>query len=191
MSKHRPPLWGNFIHHADEDFLAFGQLARGGLIIQALYHGVQAIEKYLKALAISVIDPNGISITPLTSPWLKTHNLCKLAKECGKKHSFYLEVENLKLFERLMEFDQATRYPWVERVHGNGFTSEDIGVIGNLIKMLRNDIPITIDDYKLGMEVRGHYHKHKTPDPTWRFYSHEPVESLRSIFPDINGFVRW
>ena len=43
-----PPLWGEFIAHADEDLLAFGLLIRGGLHTLAFYHGVQAIEKYLK-----------------------------------------------------------------------------------------------------------------------------------------------
>ena len=55
----RPPLLGNFVAHADEDMLAFGLLASADLYPQAFYHGTQAIEKYLKALCLSIIDLPG------------------------------------------------------------------------------------------------------------------------------------
>jgi HEPN domain-containing protein len=188
----RPPLWGNFVGHADQDFLAFGLLNAGGMFVLAAYHGTQAIEKYLKALALSIVDLPGTTATPVTEPWIKTHNLEKLARRCGTKYPFYVQQNTLDLLKRFAEFDQLARYPWVEQNHGNGFTTADIPIFGDLILQLRKDIPISKDNYSLGIEVRGHYHNaEKSPVPTWDVYPHHAVEALRSLFPNINDFVRW
>jgi hypothetical protein len=58
----RPPIWGSFILYADYDVLAFALLFQGGLHVASYYHATQAIEKYLKALALSIVDP----------PWTNT-----------------------------------------------------------------------------------------------------------------------
>ena len=177
QSRVHPPLWGEFIAHADEDLLAFGLLIRGELHTLAFYHGVQAIEKYLK--------------TPLTQQWLRTHDLEKLANKCKDAFPFYGESGVLDNLKRFTEFDQATRYPWVERGLGNGFCSDDISIIGDLCKQLRCDLPITRDDYKLGMEVRGYFHGDRSRrDQSWEHYSHEAVAALRSVLPSLNEFVR-
>lgn len=186
----RPPLWGNFIAHADDDLLAFGLLIRGGLLPLGFYHGAQAIEKYLKALVLSIIDPAGTQETPQTKPWLRTHDLEKLAVRCQQKFSHYADQAVIANLKRFAEFDQATRYPWVPRTLGNGFCSEDIPVIGELCKQLRNDLPISVDNYKLGMEVRGYFHGDRShPDTTWQHYSHEAVEALRGVLPNLEDFV--
>jgi HEPN domain-containing protein len=187
----RPPLWGNFVAYADNDLLAFGLLIRGGLMPLGFYHGIQAIEKYLKALVLSILDPAGTRETPQTQRWLRTHDLEKLATECGETYAFYSEPNVAANLRRFTEFDQATRYPWVNRNLGNGFSGEDISVIAELCKRLRNDLPITIDNYKLGMEVRGYFHGDRSKrDHTCDYYSHEAVSALRSIVPSISDFVR-
>jgi hypothetical protein len=188
----RPPLWGNFVGHADEDMLAFGLLASGDLHAQAFYHGTQAVEKYLKALCLSIIDPVGVSATPQTEKWIKTHNLESLAIRCGVKHPYYVQTDVLGHLRRFAEFDQLARYPWVTQDYGNGFDSKDIPILERLCCQLRNHLPITRDDYKLGMEVRGHFHgKPDSPYPAWEHWSHQAVIALRKVFPHLNDFVRW
>ena len=183
--------WGNFIAHADEDLLAFGLLIRGRLHRLAFYHGVQAIEKYFKALVLSILDPAGTKESPSTQRWLKTHDLEKLANKCKDAFPFYGESGVLDNLKRFTEFDQATRYPWVERVLGNGFCSDDISIIGGLCKQLRCDLPITRDNYKLGMEVRGYFHGDRSRrDELWELSSDEAVAALRSVLPSLNEFVR-
>lgn len=186
----RPPLWGNFIAHADDDLLAFGLLVRGGLMTLGFYHGVQAIEKYLKALVLSIIDPAGTHATPKTQKWGGTHNLEKLAGQCQTKFPYYAEPGVIANLKRFTEFNEATRYPWVEQKLGNGFSGEDITVIGEMCKRLRQDLPISVDNYKLGMEVRGYFHGDRSKrDPAWRHYSHEAVNALRAVLPDLKEFV--
>ena len=188
----RGPLWGNFIHFADQDMLAFGLLARGQLFPLAFYHGTQAIEKYLKALCLSIIDPNGSTETALTQSWIRQHNLERLATRCSERYPYYAQDQVLANLRRFAEFDQRSRYPWVNQVHGNGFTSEDIPIVGELCCRLRNDLPIVKDDYILGMEVRGHFHDdQKTPDPARPHWSHEAVQALRQVLPNLSDFVRW
>ena len=190
-SKVRPPLWGNFVAYADDDLLAFGLLIRGGLLPLGFYHGVQAIEKYLKALVLSIMDPTGTQETPQTQPWLRTHDLEKLAVRCRKSFPDYGEPGVIANLKRFGEFDQATRYPWVDLALGNGFSSGDIPVIGDLCKRLRNDLPITLDNYKLGIEVRGYFHGDRSRRVrSWEHYSHEAVVALRSVLPSLNEFVR-
>ena len=187
----RPPLWGNFVDHADEDLLAFGILMNADLVAQAYYHGVQAVEKYLKALSLSLMDPDGVTDTPTTQPWIKTHDLARLADRCGRSIPYYSQGTVLNTLNRLAEFDQVARYPWVDQGLGNGFSSEDVTVIGDLCCRLRNDLPIKIDNYKLGMEVRGYFHGDSTrSDRAWGNYSHDGVAALRKLFPTIKTFVR-
>ncbi len=188
----RPPLWGNFVAYADSDLLAFARLYTGGLHVLGYYHAIQAIEKYLKALALSIIDPTGNSETPETNRWLLNHNLVRLANRCGSKYPYYKEPKSLKLLERFSEFDQSTRYPWVLQKLGNGFTSADIPLIWDLLFHLRTDIPIEKDDYMLGMAVRG-YHQNHPEIPTNLLQNPglaDSVAALQAVFPDIRKLVR-
>jgi HEPN domain len=191
----RSPLWGNFIHHADRDLLAFGLLAYAQMYPEAFYHGTQAIEKYLKALYLSIKDPDGHTATPETEKWIKGkdgHNLEKLAQKCGVKYSYYIQKDVLNHLRRFTEFDQLARYPWVDQKYGNGFTSADVSHFGEIACRLRNDIPIQIDNYMLGMEVREHFHNtEKSPHQAWPYYSHQAVTALSCVMPDIKSFVRW
>lgn len=191
MATGRPPIWGNFLAHADEDLLAFGLLIRNGMLRPGFYHGVQAIEKYLKSLVLSILDPTGTEETPSMRRSIATHKLDELAAMCQATFPHYGESSVIHDLKRFTEFDQATRYPWAKQVMGNGFCSVDTPVIGELCKRLRNDLPITLDNYKLGMEVRGYYHGNRLrPDGTWEQYSHEAVAALRSVLPSLSEFVR-
>jgi HEPN domain-containing protein len=187
----RPPLWGNFIAYADQDLLAFGLLIQGGLLVPACYHGVQAIEKYLKALVLSILDPTGTTETPITRPTLKNHGLQTLAKQCNETDTYYNQSDVIANLKRFEEFDQATRYPWVDQKLGNGFSSEDVQIISEMCKQLRTRLPIALDNYKLGIEVRGYFHgdRLKTP-PGNQFHSHEAVKALRKVIPSLDDFVR-
>jgi HEPN domain-containing protein len=184
------PTWGNFIFHADQDLISFAWLYSGGLRLHAYYHIEQAVEKYLKALALSVEDPGGATLTADNSPWIKSHNLRSLAQRVVKKHPYYGTAEVTKNLDLLIEFDQATRYPWVKRVHGNGFTSADVPMILDLITRLRTDIPIVCDDYHLGILVRGHFQG--LPDSIGLDAEHLPARAaLLRVFPGVVNIVRY
>jgi HEPN domain-containing protein len=191
-SRSRPPLWGNFVPYADSDFLAFGVLNKNGLFVLAAYHGTQAIEKYLKALCLSIIDPIGTSATVETEKnWIMTHNLENLANRCSTTLPYFGRPDVLENLRRFSEFDQAARYPWVKQNHANGFTTDDIPIFGEIVLQLRQHIPIVADDYALGMEVRGFHQVSKEAPKSWPYYSHDAVEALREIFPNLNEYVRW
>ena len=159
----------------------------------AFYHATQAIEKYFKALILSILDPDGVILTPEKKKWLQIHDLEELASHCSGRYPYYNEKTVLENLKRFSEYDQVTRYPWVKRKHGNGFSGKDFGIFEDILLHLRNDIPIHKDDYKLGMAVRGFHHHapdHKVNSP---FDKQEKmaVACLRKIFPKLNSFVRW
>ena len=186
----RPPLWGNFVARADEDLLAFGLLLEGNLSALAFYHSTQAIEKYLKALVLALLDPIGAVETPFTQKWLKTHDLVKLAQPCTKADSFYGQADTHAHLKRFSEFDQVSRYPWTNQDLGNGFSSEDISVVGEICQHLRKDLPIACDNYELGMRVRGYFHGDRAKiSPAWDRHSLEAVQALRRVLPNIEEFV--
>jgi HEPN domain-containing protein len=189
----RPPLWGNFVGHADWDLLSFAWLYHGGLLDASYYHAAQALEKYLKALALSIVDPDGQTQTVLNNPWLRTHKLEALAGRCAHRFPYYGQSNvraNLRLFT---EFDQVARYPWVERKHSSGYTGDEIPVFGELVRQLRTDLPITLDDYILGMLIRGHHQGHPGARAVGELYTifGQSAAALRRIFPDVDRFVRW
>lgn len=191
--KRRPPLWGNFVAVADTDVLALACLWQNRLYLPAFYHGTQAIEKYLKALALSIIDPDGVREAPSTNPWLFKHPLCPLADRCKARYPYYGEVSVQTNLRRFTEFDQAARYPWVEQKHGNGFATDDLPIFIEMIARLRSDIPIQLDDYYLGMLVRGHHQGH----PEARVNAAEEgrrtlaLNALKQLWPDVRQLVRW
>jgi hypothetical protein len=122
----------------------------------------------------------------------RTHDLGKLAERCAGDFPFYGEPEILSRLNRFSEFAQAARYPWVRQKLGNGFTSLDIPLFWELFLHLRTDLPIKVDDYILGMIVRGHHHN--SPEvSTNAFVVAElrgPLLALRTIFPQIDNLVR-
>jgi hypothetical protein len=191
MSTH-PPLWGNFVAYADWDLLAFAWLNEGGLRVPGFYHATQAVEKYLKALALSIPDPDGVTETPSNKKWLHRHELDKLAMRCAAKFPFYGNPEIQAQLKRFSEFDQRARYPWTKQELGNGFVSSDVPLLCDLVRHLRIDIPIKVDDYILGMLLRGHHQGH--PDETSANLDDAELErcvaALRRIFPGVDAIVR-
>jgi hypothetical protein len=185
----RPPLWGNFVFYADYDLLSFGLLIKGRMFVPAMYHGTQALEKYFKALALSVIDPLGTTETFNGNPWLRDHNLESFARRCGTQYSYYIQPDIIDHLRRFSEYDQAARYPWVNQQYGNGFSGDDIAVLEEIICHLRNDLPIVRDDYPLGMYVRGH-HQLNT-ESVFRSDDHlVVVNALREVFHNVDALVR-
>ncbi len=63
----RPPIWGNFLAHADEDLSPQPCSFHDGFVGLGCYHGSQAVEKYLKALVLATLDPDGTTETPALS----------------------------------------------------------------------------------------------------------------------------
>jgi hypothetical protein len=184
--------WGSFLAHADEDLLSFAWLFTGGLHVHSYYHGGQAIEKYLKALALSLSDPDGKKQMAVNASWLRTHDLKKMAQRCAKQFPYYGTSDTTKKLALFTEFDQATRYPWVSRTHGNGFNSADVPAMWDLIRHLRTDIPIKTDDYLLGMVVRGHHQGR--PDTVSQGINRRyalPKAAVEGMFPDVSSIVRW
>ena len=189
---YRPPLWGNFVFYADYDLLSFGLLMKGGLLVPAMYHGTQALEKYFKALALSIIDPQGITETFAGNRWLRDHDLENFANRCGVQYPYYVQSDILDHLRRFSEYDQAARYPWVNQQHANGFSGRDIPVLEELVFHLRNDLPVVKDDYPLGMLVRGHHHlnpqsAHQNPFENLQQLA---VLALNEIFSNVDGLVR-
>ena len=190
MNTH-PPLWGNFIFYADHDLLSFAVLYQNGLMVPAMYHGTQAIEKYLKALVLSILDPDGRTETPSNNQWLKTHNLVELAERCSTHNPYYTSPEVVNNLQRFTEYDQAARYPWVNRKHGNGFSSAEIPILEDIIFHLRNDIPIQRDDYPLGIFVRGYHHGCPEALVNDTLSNRQRVVlALRNIFRNLEGLIR-
>jgi HEPN domain-containing protein len=187
------PIWGNFVRYADGDVLAFAWLFQGGLHPAAYYHATQALEKYLKGLALSIIDPGGRTHPfPKNERWLQTHDLARLAERSSKQFTYYGGAQVRAALKRFSEFDQLARYPWVQQNLGNGFTSADVPVICELLLHLRTDIPIANDDYPLGMLIRGHHHQHpeSAVNPNLAAMQAPAVAAARRIIPQIEQMVR-
>jgi HEPN domain-containing protein len=187
------PTWGNFIGHGDKDVLAFAWLLQGGLFVTGYYHATQALEKYLKALALSIVDPPGTTHPSQHRRWLNDHNLARLAGRCTSQYPYYGEAKIQAALARFTEFDQAARYPYVERTLGNSFDGCDLPLICELLIHLRRDIPIIIDDYPLGMLLRGHHQNHpEYADSAPYVALHaSAVAAARRVIPNIEQMVRW
>lgn len=188
------PVWGDLVYHADYDVLAFALLFQGGLHWTSYYHATQAIEKYLKVLALSIADPEGRKRSdPSIQKVLTSHKLAALGNSCGTVHTYYATPQVQATLARFEEFDQATRYPWVERKSGNGFTGADVPVICGLLLQLRTDIPIVTDDYPLGMIVRGYHHKHHgiKYSPRRGAIQAPALAAARAVIPNLGQMVRW
>ncbi len=195
MSKKSHPRWGSLLYHADYDFISCGVLFLNFLMVEGFYHSTQAIEKYLKVLAITIYDSNEKKSKDEWNKFLKkfSHNLKELGDYCSQKYPFYKQKDIINYLKRFSEFDQATRYPWIERNLGNGFSGDDVNVVFKLVKQLRNDIPIQTDDYPLGILIRGYHHhdENKKKLENIIFLEHKKVVSkLTEIFPNICDLIR-
>jgi HEPN domain-containing protein len=103
------PLWANFVSYGDWDLLSFAWLYEGGLHVPGYYHATQAVGKYLKALVLSVLDPDGVHETVLNNAHMWTHDLEELAEMCLGRFPFYGQPEIVARLKRFSEFDQAAR----------------------------------------------------------------------------------
>jgi HEPN domain-containing protein len=187
-------IWGSYIYHGDYDVLSFALLLQGGLLVPAYYHAAQAMEKYLKALALSIADPVGETHPiPQHKRWLKGHSLTDLADRCKVRFPYYGEAGAQAALGRFSEFDKAARYPWERQTLGNGFAGADIPLICELLVHMRADIPITFDDYPLGIFVRGHHHNRpECPvNPHLAALQAPAIDAARKMIPNINKMVRW
>jgi hypothetical protein len=143
------PLWRQYVVNADDDVLAFAVLYEGRLMKHAFYFGTQAIEKYLKALALSIIEREGGDTSPKANPWLTNHPLVSLANHCAKVRPFYTELETRRILNRFSEYDITARYPrpkWK-------FTTEDRPILERLLREIRKDLPIELDVFPLALAL--------------------------------------
>jgi len=190
-----PPRIGNLIGYADEDVISTAILFQKGALEHAYYHAVQALEKYLKVLAICIFDKN---FEKSDDDWVKflkkySHNLSKLGGYCSHDHPFFAQKDTIVELEKYSEYDQATRYPWVEMNKSNGFSSEEIKTFFKLLKELRNNIPINVDNYALGIMVRGYSHKDlkkKMINSPIFLLQRQALGDLIKTFPKIDELVR-
>jgi HEPN domain-containing protein len=191
----RMPKWGLFIGHADDDLIAFAVLwANAPLSRAPFFHAQQAIEKYLKALVLSIGDPLGENLTPINTPWIKRHDLMALAERCAPEFPYYGDAATIEKLRFFNELNQGLRYPWVAR-NGGSLSVKKVHWLEELVHHLRNDVPIVLDNYMLAMLVRGYFHQ----DPSVRFPQSEEVlplyapsiAALRATFDDLEGLVRW
>ncbi len=62
-----------------------------------------------------------------------------------------------------------------------------------LVRHLRTDLPIRVDDYILGMLVRGHHQGQPNSRASGQMYAMlgRPAAALRRIFPSVDDIVRW
>lgn len=186
------PLWGNFVGYADRDLLSFAWLYEGGLRVPGYYHATQAVEKYLKALALSTLDPDGVTETALNKKWIRAHDLDKLGTRCAARFPFYGQSETQARLKRFSEFDQAARYPWAKQRLGNGFIGSDVPLLCDLVRRLRTDLPIKVDDYILGMVLRGHHQGRPETSANLQDLAEFRgcVAALRRVFPGVDTIVR-
>lgn len=188
------PVWGDLVFFADHDLLSFALLYSGGLAVPAMFHATQALEKYLKGLAVSLAltEPAHADKTLDDFIWLRTMDIGYLAQKCGGRLPFYRQQGILDNLYRFSRFDWVSRYPWMVQ-HCQGFTADDLNPFHELIHRLRNDIPIIIDDFPLGLLVRGY--SMKDPEkPLGRPIAdlqRIAVAALKKTFAGVNEIIRW
>ena len=191
--KDRLPVWSDLLFHADQELMSFALLYNGGLVGPSLFHAGQAIEKYLKALALSVNDPDSVGEGPDSHLWLRTYDVGYLVQRCGAAYPGYKEPEVLEYLYRFNHYEQISRFPWQEGSRKSPLSKKDIAAYFDIIRSLRNDVPIDEDDYPLALLIRGY--RQKTPSEKISMSIADlqriAVASLKKIFPMINELVRW
>ena len=192
----KAPRWGSMVFNADMDVVAGGVLISKWFLVEGYYHWTQALEKYLKALCLTIFDPDE---TKSMEEWVKFlmdrkmgHNLLNLARYCADTFPVYGDQEIMDDLARFSSFDQATRYPWVKNEPAEGFSGKDIAVFFELIRQLRNDLTIEKDDYPLGILLRGYHHgdPNKTISAPQFAIQRKAVLELKEFFPDLDSLAR-
>lgn len=125
--------------YADEDVLAFAILFEAELLPHAFYSAGQALEKYLKAIALERLAQGGKDATFKTNAgWLTEHPLVALAKRCEDSVDVYTDRDTRKTLKRFSKFDLTARYPMLEW----RFSTEDLPVFENLLHQIRGRLPL-------------------------------------------------
>jgi len=189
----KSPIWSDFVFYGDHDLLAFSILYSGGMAVPSMFHASQTIEKYLKALALSIHCPDDGPKTLEDFLWLKSYDFGYLAQRCSAKFPYYLSQNTLDNLYRFARFDKVSRHPWFEQSYGSGFTSEDAPIFMDLVFHLRNDIPIVVDDFPLGLLVRGYsqLNPHSMIHRPLGDLQRIAVACLRKLYGNLDGLVRW
>ncbi len=182
------------MYHADQDVLALAVLYDSGLIVPAMFHGAQAVEKYLKALALALTVPDEHLRASGPPKWMWTHDLVQIADRCSPSLPSYGTQGVRDKLGRFSTFNENARYPWSKSP--SGFVlSRDLDDLKELILRLRRDLPIVVDDYVLGLAVRGHFHREPKRPANQGGLSGEQsaVPALRRLFgdADLHSLVRW
>ncbi len=218
MTKNRPSNKLTLIFDADNDLLAAAVLWKYHLHLPSYYHFAQAIEKYLKVLLIDTDQeykndhlPKNSAGNPYIPHW--GHNLKELALRLPneEKYNFY-KKDKIKHLEEYSKYNESTRYLILgtpKKKEGNlssekirekdqkkvvkSYTSKELSHIQELIYRLRNDIEIELDDYPLGMAIRGHHQEHPDEKTNFEYWGgiKKSAEILKEIFSNADEFVRW
>ena len=187
------PLLENFICQADNDLISFAVLNHYMIFEPAVYHAVQAIEKYLKALALSLAGTQHKPQAEFDDSWLRTHDLVKLAERCSKALPFYGEERVIDDMTRFSELNNLARFPIAEQLHWNGFSTSDHNRFEEIILHLRTDIPIVRDDYPLGCLIRGYKQGKPLRRKSGLLPDSQRVSAalLRNVITRADQLVRW
>jgi hypothetical protein len=183
------PQSGTFLGAADEDVLSAAVLNHHGQWVHSLYHGVQSIEKYLKARFFTLHEAagrRGYAAYNQHEQMLRTHNIPKLYAAIKNIDKTGLDFPWESELPALSEFDQATRYPYVERKVRNGMCSSDIELCYLFALHVRPAAVSANDNYPLAMAIRG-YRLDSPADPS-------PTKAavlLKEYFPDADSLIWW
>ncbi len=184
-----PPHSGNFLSKADLDILSAVVLEHYDQWTYSLYHGVQAIEKYLKAKFIALHEnkgEKGYEVYKKNEKFLKTHNIVKLWNRVELLEPSYQSFPWKEELSMLSEFDQVTRYPYVEQKVCNGMCSSDLELCLLVALQVRPNTVFQRDNYPLAMALRGY----RIEDPT-DIKPTPAAQILKEYFPDANALVWW
>jgi argininosuccinate synthase len=190
--KNKHPQYGTFIYDADTHLLSAGSLGLTNMR-HAYFHITQAIECYLKAFLLQVENPYGY-VSKNDKSKNKSHNLKLLASSLPTKYEFYREPRIVKALEEYSAYNEAARYSDSSKLD-KGFNSSELKLMQEIINNLRNDILmlIEIDDYPLGIAVRGSHFR--SPNEIIQnitiIAEREKADLLKKIFPELDKFVKW
>lgn len=183
------PHSGSFLSKSDSDILSAVVLQHHDQWIHSLYHGVQSIEKYLKAKFIALHEnqgENGYEVYKKNEKFLKTHNIVKLWDKVELLEPSYQNFPWKEELSMLSEFDQATRYPYVEQKACNGMCSSDLELCLLVALQVRPNTVFRKDNYPLAMALRGY----RIEDPA-DVKPTPAAQILKEYFPDADALVWW
>lgn len=173
-------IWGNILYHADKDVVAFAVLLDSEQYSLAAFHGVQAIEKYMKTHYIIQLEKTQSMNNQDIKKIMKdlSHSLSRLQEKLSQK--FFEEKELLKWDI----FYEWSRYPFDGR-NNQGLSNIDIDEIKSALKKIRKALPITVDNYPLGMFIRRKFHNGQSDTST--FFTESVSARIQAVLIRIFG----